>query len=340
MRTLKLPLAMDCHVHLRNATDDSRFGQSIDWINQYADFAVCMPNTDPPITTVHKAMEYRRAISTRAKFVPLVVLYLTEETTPYMVRLANSEGFDMWKLYPRGVTTGSQYGVRLDKLAQLQNTFIEMEKCDHILAIHGQDPDVYLFDQEPAFLDTLEKLATDFPSLRISFEHISTRTAIDKIIQLWLRRRKIIATITPQHLLCTFDDVAKGKLRPHNFCIPPYQRPEDREALVNVATSGLECFVFGTDHAPHNIETKECAEGCAGVCNAPVAIPTVVEIFEKHNALDKLPNFLTHFAARFHNLEFTWKEMTLVNKPWQVPERIGNLVPFRAGQTLSWQIVS
>ena len=340
MRTLKLPLAIDCHAHLRNATGDSRFKQSINWINQYADFTICMPNTEPPITTASAAMAYEAAIVTKAKFSPLVALYLTEETTPETVREADSAGFKIWKLYPRGATTGSQYGVRLDKLAQLQNTFIEMEDRDHVLAIHGQDPDAYLFNQEPAFLDILERLARDFPHLRISFEHISTRRAINLVRKLSINRMGIIATITPQHLLCTFDDVAKGKLRPHNFCIPPYQHPGDRAALIEAATSGKPCFVFITDHAPHNVGTKECAEGCAGVCVAPVAIPTVVEIFEKRGALDKLPDFLTHFAARFHGLKPSGRQMILVDKPWQVPRRFGSLVPFRAGETLPWQIVS
>ena len=117
------------------------------------------------------------------------------------------------------------------------------------------------------------------------------------------------------------------------------KRPEDRKALIDAATGGDPKFFFGSDSAPHVKGAKECASGCAGIFSAPVALPTLVEVFEREGKLDRLEAFVSVHGARFYGLPPNQDTITLRKEPWTVPERIDKrFVPFRAGQTLSWNI--
>lgn len=46
-------------------------------------------------------------------------------------------------------------------------------------------------------------------------------------------------------------------------------------------TSGSRKFFLGTDSAPHETGRKECACGCAGIYNAPVALSLYAKVFEE-----------------------------------------------------------
>ena len=52
-----------------------------------------MPNLKPPVTTTARAVEYReqimRALPPGSSFVPLMTLYLTDNTSPEEIKLAS-----------------------------------------------------------------------------------------------------------------------------------------------------------------------------------------------------------------------------------------------------------
>ncbi len=77
--------------------------------------AIIMPNLATPITTTAQAQSYRdeiKAAAVDADFEPLMTLYLTNNTTPEMVREAKASGIIYGlKLYPAGATTNSDKGV-------------------------------------------------------------------------------------------------------------------------------------------------------------------------------------------------------------------------------------
>lgn len=50
-------------------------------------------------------------------------------------------------------------------------------------------------------------------------------------------------------------------------------------------TSGDKRFFLGTDSAPHERQRKECACGCAGIYNSPVALSIYAKVFEKVNTI-------------------------------------------------------
>ncbi|MEL0028687.1 MAG: dihydroorotase, partial [Perlucidibaca sp.] len=103
----------DWHVHLR---DGDLLNHTVPAMARYFGRAIIMPNLVPPAVTPEQALAYReRIIAARpagSAFEPLMVLYLTEGTTPDDIRRAKATGLvHAVKLYPAGATTNSQSGV-------------------------------------------------------------------------------------------------------------------------------------------------------------------------------------------------------------------------------------
>ena len=153
----------------------------------------------------------------------------------------------------------------------------------------------------------------------------------------------VAATITAHHLLMNRNDMFKGGIQPHHYCLPILKREEHRVALVKAATSGDPKFFLGTDSAPHAKHTKEASCGCAGMYTAHTAIELYAEAFENAGALDKLEGFASFYGADFYGLPRNSDQITLVKENWIVPESLSYidgdvLVPLRAGQNLSWKL--
>ena len=307
--------------------------------------AIVMPNLNPPVITVKQALEYRerilKAVPKGATFMPLMTLYLTESTTPEEVRKAKASGHVYAvKLYPAGATTNADAGVR------------DIRRCDKVLEtmadvglpllVHGEvtDPGVDVFDRETVFIDkVLAPLVERLPRLKLVFEHVTTRTAVDFVLA---APSRVGATITPQHLLHNRNALFKGGLRPHYYCLPVLKREKDREALVKAAVSGSPKFFLGTDSAPHAKQLKENACGCAGIYSAHAGIELYAEVFEQAGGLDKLEGFATFHGADFYGLPRNKDKITLVKRSWTPPETFdfgdGELVPFRAGEEVGWSL--
>ena len=153
----------------------------------------------------------------------------------------------------------------------------------------------------------------------------------------------LAATVTAHHLLLNRNALFLGGIRPHHYCLPVLKREEDREALVQAATSGNPKFFLGTDSAPHARTAKEAAYGCAGVYTAHAAIELYATAFEEAGALDKLEPFASRFGAQFYGLPVNVDTITLVREEWRVPQDIAfgeeRLVPLRAGDTVPWKLV-
>jgi dihydroorotase len=120
------------------------------------------------------------------------------------------------------------------------------------------------------------------------------------------------------------------------------KRESHREALVEAATSGNPKFFLGTDSAPHPRAAKEAACGCAGIYTAHAALELYATAFEEAGALDKLEGFASVFGAQFYGLPLNEGTISLERAEWRVPERIAfgadELVPLRAGETISWKL--
>lgn len=333
----------DWHVHLRDGA--ALKAVLPDTAKQFAR-AIVMPNLRPPITTTALASEYRArilsALPVGLNFEPLMTLYLTDNTTAEEIALAKASGFVHGvKLYPAGATTNSDAGV--SDLSRCAKALEAMEKLGMPLLVHAEvtDPDVDVFDREKVFIDRhMTSLVKNYPKLKIVFEHITTKQAADFVTQL---PSNVAATITAHHLLLNRNDMFKGGINPHHYCLPILKREEHRLALVNAAISGNAKFFLGTDSAPHAKNTKEAACGCAGMYTAHAAIELYAEAFDNANALDKLEGFASFFGADFYGLPRNIDKITLEKTSWIAPEVLllgdETLVPFRAGQAIKWKII-
>ncbi len=342
MTRLTLLRPDDWHLHVRD-------GQALasvvpDTARRFAR-AIIMPNLRPPVTTTDQALAYRdrvrAAVPEGLAFEPLMTLYLTDDTPAEEIRRAHGSGaVHGVKLYPAGATTNSASGV-----TDIERTYPALEAMETLglpLLVHGEvtDPDIDIFDREAVFIERrLEPLLRRFPRLRVVFEHITTRHAVDFVRG---AGDNIGATITAHHLLYNRNAMLVGGIRPHLYCLPVLKRETHREALLQAAVSGEPRFFLGTDSAPHARDAKETACGCAGIYTAHAAIEFYAEAFEQAGALDRLEAFASHFGADFYKLPRNIDTITLEKRPWEVPREHslgeGTLMPLRAGETVDWQL--
>ncbi|HEX6073021.1 MAG TPA: dihydroorotase [Sphingomicrobium sp.] len=334
LQTLTIRRPDDWHVHLRD-------GEMLKAVapctaRQFAR-AIVMPNLVPPITTVEAASAYRDRIAAAAGpgFTPLMTCYLTDNSSPDEIARGFEEG--VWiaaKLYPAGATTNSASGVT--DIRKIYPALERMERIGMVLCVHGEvtDPDVDVFDREATFIErVLRRLVSEFPNLKIVFEHITTEEAVEFV----RRSTTVAATITPQHLIISRNALFAGGLRPHAYCLPVAKREKHRLAVRKAATSGAGNIFLGTDSAPHTREAKESACGCAGIFNAPFALESYATVFEEDGMLDKLEAFASINGPRFYGLPLNEGTVTLEKADVTVPDEIDGIVPFHAGETLRWR---
>jgi dihydroorotase len=343
MTELTLRQPDDWHLHVRDGAalravigfTAARFGR-----------AIIMPNLKPPVATTDYAKLYRdsilEALPIGTSFQPLMTLYLTDRTDPSEVNRAKASGIvHGFKLYPAGATTNSDSGVT--RVENIYGVLERMSELGVVFQVHGEvtHNDVDVFDREARFIDeVLAPIATRFPKLRIVFEHITTKRAVQFVRG---ARAGIGATITPQHLLHNRNAIFTGGIRPHYYCLPVLKTEPDRVALVEAAISGDPRFFLGTDSAPHARHTKEASCGCAGMFSAHAGIELYAEAFDAAGALDRLEGFASNFGPDFYGLPRNAGRIKLAKQPWAVPAHYpygtDELVPMRAGEEIAWRLV-
>lgn len=344
MDSITLTRPDDWHVHVR---DGEQMRAVVHHTARQFARAIIMPNLKPPIITTGMAQSYRARIlaalpvTLQTHFKPLMTLYLTDNTPPDEIIRAKASGIVHGvKLYPAGATTNSDLGV--SDIAKCYATLESMQLHQMPLLVHGEitDSGVDVFDRERTFIDrVLAPLTHYFPELRIVFEHITTRDAVDFVQQ---SSSYVAATLTAHHLLLNRNSLFQGGIRPHHYCLPILKREEHRQALLKAATSGNPKFFLGTDSAPHSQADKENACGCAGMFTAHAAVEFYATAFEQANALEKLEAFASFHGADFYQLPRNDEQITLHRQNWLIPksfEFAGEaLIPLWAEEHVSWKM--
>ena len=330
----------DWHLHLR---DGATLASVLPHTARQFARAIIMPNLKPPVTTTEQALAYRErilaALPAGMQFEPLMTLYLTDNTTPEEILRAKASGvIHAVKLYPAGATTNSDAGV-----TDVRKCYAALEAMQRVgmpFLMHGEvtDPDIDIFDREAVFIDRImTPLRRDMPELKVVFEHITTKEAAQYVSE---SGPSTAATITAHHLLYNRNELFKGGIRPHYYCLPVLKRETHRLALVQAATSGNARFFLGTDSAPHARDTKEHACGCAGCYTALHAMELYAHAFDQAGALDKLEGFASIHGPAFYKLPRNSGTMTLVRESWTLPAELamGNatVVPLNGGETIDW----
>lgn len=332
----------DWHIHFR---DGDMMATAVPATANVFARAIAMPNLQPPVVSPADAEAYYQRLKSvtpaDSGFEPLMTLYLTDDTTPEMVKQAAQQGLvKACKLYPANATTNSAHGVT--DLSRLDATFEAMAEVGLLLLVHGEvtHDDIDVFDREKAFVDThLANIVSRFPQLKVVVEHITTGDAAQFVLE---SSDKVAATITPQHLMYNRNHLLVGGIKPHNYCLPVLKRRTHQEALQEVVASGSPKFFLGTDSAPHLQHAKESACGCAGCYSAPAALELYAEVFEQLGIIEKLEAFASFNGPDFYGLPRNTDKITLVRQPWQIPASVDvagePLVPFYAGETLQWKV--
>ncbi len=320
---IKLNTPIDMHLHLR---EGKMLKEVISYTaNQFA-AAVIMPNLVPPVDNMEKLENYKNEILQNSRdFKPLMNVFMREYTKDELTDL--KKNIFAVKLYPAGITTNSEGGVK-----SIENVYPVLEIMQELgipLSVHGET-NGFVLDREREFAAVYEKLACDFPDLKIIMEHISTYN----LAEILDRYKNLYATVTLHHLLLTLDDLIGGNLNPHNFCKPVVKTPKDRDALQELVRSGHRKVMFGSDSAPHSIENK--LKGAAGIFSTPVILPALAEffdgdvkIFQKYISTNAIENF---------SLDIPQKEVILEEEVWTAPQTVGEIKPLFAGKRFSYSV--
>jgi dihydroorotase len=341
-----IPALFDAHVHLRE-------GRLLEVVAPYTDRccgkAVLMPNTDPPVTSPARLAQYRAFAASRLRrCTPLFTFKVTPDLVkhPEWLYEFKDAGCIAGKLYPEGVTTGSEGGPGREDLIDVSAGWLRpvlkgMGRLRIPLSVHPELPGDFCMDRERSFLDVVIQVLDLCPELRVVLEHVTTADACRFVTQgRGVHGGRVAATVTAHHLFLTLDDVVGGLLRPHHFCKPIAKTPADREWLRQAVVSGHPGLFLGSDSAPHPRGRKECAGGCAGVWSSPVLVEKLAEAFDALDALPRLADFTSGNGERFYGLPAGGDELVLTREPWQVPGEIGGVIPWCSGETLPWRLAS
>jgi dihydroorotase len=335
----------DWHVHVR---DGEMLKAVLPYTTREFGRAILMPNLVPPVRTREEAIAYRErvmaALPAGSQFTPLMTCYLTDETDPDDVERGFRDGvFTGVKLYPANATTNSAAGVT--DYRNITRVLERMEKIGMPFLMHGEEvgPDIDIFDREAAFIDRrLSKWVKEFPGLRMTMEHLSSKDAVDFVAS---AAPQVGGTITPYHLNLTRTDWLGAGLKPMMYAMPVIKTANDRAALRKAATSGAECYFLGTDSAPHPFARKVAVNGVPGIFNAPVALSTYVKVFEEEGALDKLEAFASLNGPKHYRLPPNEDKIVLEKSAWTAPVEVKVAGPdertllYRGGETIEWKVV-
>ena len=302
----------DWHVHFR---DNEVLKAVVPETSRYFSRAIVMPNLVPPNLNGKQAEQYKKkiekAIPEGHKLNPLMTIYLTEKTSKNEIKEAFINGLVFAaKLYPAGATTNSESGVK-----DIKKIFPVLEIMAEIgmpLLIHGEvtDNNIDIFDREKVFIDEkLDYICKKLPDLKITLEHITTKEAVNYIIE---GNKNLAASITPHHLALNRNAIFVGGIKPHNYCLPILKREIHRDALIKVATSGNPKFFLGTDTAPHFVSDKESECGCAGIFNATYCLNILAQIFDDQKSINNLEKFVSKNGAFHYKLEANKDKVKLI----------------------------
>ncbi|MGL5742621.1 MAG: dihydroorotase [Legionella sp.] len=340
MQTLIINRPDDWHVHLR---DGDVLQHTVADSAQHFARALVMPNLKPALTTLQSINAYRNrilaAVPQGSSFEPYMTFYLNDSVHTDDLHQAAAIPYILGaKIYPAGATTNSEAGAR--SLKDLYPLLDVLQTNDLVLQIHGEVTHSDIFERESLFIaEYLKPIVSNFPRLRIVLEHISTQAAVAYVTQ---APATVAATITPHHLLYNRNKLLVGGLRPHYYCLPILKHESDQKALQRAACSGNHKFFAGTDSAPHAVETKDSACGCAGIYSSPFALALYTQVFDELDQLKQLNHFLSRFGAEFYHLPVNQHHIELIKSPQTLPNTLplgaNHVVPIAAGETIQWSI--
>ena len=129
--------------------------------------------------------------------------------------------------------------------------------------------------------------------------HVSTAGALHIIEEARACGAHVTCEVTPHHL--TLTDEAVGAYDTDTKVNPPLRSEEHVKTLVDAVASGLiNCIA--TDHAPHNVESKDCeyAKASFGISGIETAVAVIMDKLVHAGLIDisRMVSLLTVGPAR------------------------------------------
>lgn len=156
---------------------------------------------------------------------------------------------------------------------------------------------------------------------RLHVCHVSTAGSVEVIRWAKARGVEVTAEVTPHHLLLTEDLARNYDAR---FKVnPPLRTNEDVEALRAALADGT-IDIVATDHAPHPVESKDCAWDEAA--NGMVGLESALSVVQ---------------AAMVDTGLITWSDVARVlsSKPAEIGLLAGYNAPFALASTANFTLV-
>jgi dihydroorotase len=293
-------------------------------------------------------------------FEPVITIQITEETTPEIIFAAHEIGIKAAKVYPRDVTTNSHHGVSNYK--KIHPALKAATKCGMVVCFHAEHPSEHIqgMEKEQSFIGILEEILGENSRLKMVVEHVSSGTMVFWVKHV-ARGYRVAATVAPQYLLLSIDDVvgytsrAKFKGEVHHLCKPVLKLWEDRMAIQDAVLDGHPAFFYGGDDAPHFKVNKEAALASCGIFVTRTALPSILEFFFQNEQTGLIDNFFSGFGARHYGVPKNEGKITFERTPWIMPQEyivtgistepvsapsVGSVVPMLAGEKMEWTLVS
>lgn len=262
-------------------------------------YVLVMPNLAPPITAIEEAVRYHDELMAIAqehgfdKLKLIMTLYHTADITPKVIeQIAKSDIVFAVKHYPPhpGATTGAGHGVPLLDSTEMLDAMSEMRvpllgHFESVYDAHGRE---LPHSQRESYYLTREypRIRERHPELKMCIEHASTCEAVDRVKE--DTSGNTFMTVTPQHMLLTWQEVEGRSWASHGKCMPIPKDAHHRDCILEFATSGDRRAGMGKDGAPHPRKKKEGVplEQAASGCWLPHGLPLYVQAFEYMNAVD------------------------------------------------------
>ncbi|OFY65254.1 MAG: hypothetical protein A3H98_03250 [Bacteroidetes bacterium RIFCSPLOWO2_02_FULL_36_8] len=267
------PGIIDSHVHFRepgNIHKGDLKTESMAAVAGGVTSIMEMPNTQPPVTTLHR-LEEKFLLAGQKCLANHSFYFGTDGKNMSDIILLDPKTCCGLKIY-LGTTTG---GLALHNKKQIREIF---ERCPVMIAAHCEDDELVQINLQSA----IEKFGENIPfhqhavirSEEVCF--ISTKFAVElaresnaklmvmhlsteKELSLFenqspLDRKKILSEVCVHHLW--YDDSGYEKLNGKLKCNPSVKDEHHKYALRNALKNGT-IDIVSTDHAPHTISEKQ-----------------------------------------------------------------------------------
>lgn len=176
------------------------------------------------------------------------------------------------------------------------NTMLEAMKIakrnNWVIMSHAESPEFSKVDMRIAenMMTLRDVELAKLSGARLHMCHVSTKEAINYIIDGKLSGANITLEVTPHHIALT-RDINDYRVN------PPIREKEDVEAIINAIKLGM-VDTIGTDHAPHTMEEKK--KGSPGMVGLETAFSICYTKLVKENniSLNKLSELMSYNPAK------------------------------------------